>query len=145
MLLWRNFHICFFSVDLKNTYRGVVSQNFSTVSQIFSQLYQNEIWSYTAAIKICHIKGKWEQKILSSYLKETSKPYIKEVFHRIFTSALILEICWFELLSWIFVDMHDTSQVRSRNFIFLGDDDYTAKNVTSLLQIVDFIDPVTTC
>ena len=33
------------------------------------------------------LKGKWQQKFLSSYLKETPKQYI-EVNYRIFISAL---------------------------------------------------------
>ena len=37
-------------------YREVVSQNFNAVSQIFSQLYENEIRIFTAAIKIRHIE-----------------------------------------------------------------------------------------
>ena len=37
------------------------------------------------------IKGKWQQKFLSAYLKETPKQYI-EVYHRIFISALFGEI-----------------------------------------------------
>ena len=38
-----------------------------------------------------HVKGKWQQKFLSSYLKETLKQYI-EVYYRIFISALFGEI-----------------------------------------------------
>ena len=37
------------------------------------------------------IKGKWQQKFLSSYLKGTPKQYI-EVYNRIFISALFGEI-----------------------------------------------------
>ena len=36
-------------------------------------------------------KGKWQQKFLSAYLKETPKQYI-EVYYRIFISALFGEI-----------------------------------------------------
>ena len=37
------------------------------------------------------IKGKWQQNVLSSHLKETPKQYI-EVYYRIFISALFGEI-----------------------------------------------------
>ena len=37
------------------------------------------------------LKGKWQQKFLSFYLKETPKQYI-EVYYRIFISALFGEI-----------------------------------------------------
>ena len=37
------------------------------------------------------IKAKWQQKILSSYLKETPKQYI-QVYYRVFTSAFFGEI-----------------------------------------------------
>ena len=37
------------------------------------------------------VKGKWQQKILSSYLKETAIQYM-EVYYRIFISALFGEI-----------------------------------------------------
>ena len=37
-----------------------------------------------------HFKGKWQQK--SSYLRETPKQYIAEVYYRIFVSALFGEI-----------------------------------------------------
>ena len=37
------------------------------------------------------VKGKWQQKILSSHLKETPKQSIG-VFNRVFTSALFREI-----------------------------------------------------
>ena len=43
-----------------------------------------------------------------------------EVYYRIFISALFREIVLFEIFScppsWIFVDMHDTSQLGSRDF-----------------------------
>ena len=71
-------------------------------------------------------KGKWQQNFLSSYLKETPKQYI-EVYYRIFISALFGEIFGLEIFScprfWIFVDMHDTSQLGSRNFFFLRHND----------------------
>ena len=71
-------------------------------------------------------KGKWQQKFLSSYLTETPKQYIK-VYYRIFISALFGEMFWLEIFSrppsWIFVDMHDTSQLGSRNFFFLRHND----------------------
>ena len=38
-----------------------------------------------------NLKGKWQQKFLSAYLKETPKQYI-EVYYRIFISALFGEI-----------------------------------------------------
>ena len=38
-----------------------------------------------------NLKGEWQQKFLSSYLKETPKKYI-EVYYRIFISALFGEI-----------------------------------------------------
>ena len=44
--------------------------------------------------KACHkyiIKGKWQQKFLSAYLKETPKQYIK-VYYRILISTLFGEI-----------------------------------------------------
>ena len=67
--------------------------------------------------KICW--REWQQKFLSAYLKETPKPYI-EVYYRIFMPALFGEIFWLEIFicppSWIFVAMHDTSQLVSRNF-----------------------------
>ena len=67
----------------------------------------------------CWFKGKWQQNFLSSYLKETSKQYI-EVYYRIFISALFDETFGLEIFScppsWIFLDMHDTSQLGSRNF-----------------------------
>ena len=37
------------------------------------------------------VKGKWQQNVLSSHLKETPKQYI-EVYYRIFISALFGEI-----------------------------------------------------
>ena len=37
------------------------------------------------------VKGKWQQKFLWAYLKETPKQYI-EVYYRIFISALFGEI-----------------------------------------------------
>ena len=50
-----------------------------------------------------------------------------ETIYTPFTPALCRKKFWLEILgcspSWIFVDMHDTSQVGSRNFIFLRDDD----------------------
>ena len=62
------------------------------------------------------VKGKWQQSFLSSHLKETPKQYT-EVYYRIFISALIGEIFSMEIFScppsWIFVDMHDTSQLGS--------------------------------
>ena len=65
------------------------------------------------------IKGKWQQIFLSSHLKETPKQYM-EVYYRIFISALFREIFSFEIFScppsWIFLDMHDTSQLGSRDF-----------------------------
>ena len=65
------------------------------------------------------IKGKWQQNFLSSHLKETPKQYT-EVYYRILISALFGEILRPEIFScppsWIFVDMHDTSQLRSRDF-----------------------------
>ena len=58
---------------------------------------------------------------VSSLLKETSKQYI-EVYYRFFTSALFLDIFRVDLLSslpsWIFVDVHGTSEVGSHNSIF---------------------------
>ena len=39
----------------------------------------------------CVVKGKWQQNFLSAYLKETPKQY-REVYHRIFISALFGEI-----------------------------------------------------
>ena len=68
------------------------------------------------------IKRKWQQNFLSSLLKETLKQYI-EVYYRIFMSALFRKIFSFEISScppsWIFVDMHDTSQLGSRDIFFL--------------------------
>ena len=68
---------------------------------------------------LCTLKGKWQQIFLSSHFKETPKQYI-EVYWRILISALFREIFSFEMLScppsWIFVDMHDTSQQGSRDF-----------------------------
>ena len=65
------------------------------------------------------LKGKWQKKFLSSHLKETPKQYI-EVYYRILISALFGEIFRLEIFScppsWIFVDMHDTSQLGSRDF-----------------------------
>ena len=73
------------------------------------------------------IWGKWQQKFLSSHLKETPKLHV-QFYYRILTLALFREIFSLEILSclpsWIFVDMHDTSQVGSRNFIFLRNNDY---------------------
>ena len=72
------------------------------------------------------LKGKWQQIFLSSHLKETPKQYM-EVYYRIFISALFREIFSFEIFScppsWIFVDMHDTSQLGSRNFFLLRHND----------------------
>ena len=66
-------------------------------------------------------KGKWQQIFLSSHLKETPKQYM-EVCYRNVISALFREIFSFEIFScppsWIFVDMHDTSQLGSRDFFF---------------------------
>ena len=60
------------------------------------------------------VKGKWQQTFLSSRLKETPKQHM-EVYYRIFISALFREKFSFEIFSsppsWIFVDMHDTSQL----------------------------------
>ena len=71
-------------------------------------------------------KGKWRKNFLSSYFKETAKQYI-EVYHRIFIPALFGEIFWLEIFScppsWIFVDMHDTSQLGSRKLCFLRHND----------------------
>ena len=65
------------------------------------------------------LKVKWQQNFLSSHLKETPKQYI-EVYYRILVSALFGEIFCLEIFScppsWIFVDMHDTSQLGSRDF-----------------------------
>ena len=50
-----------------------------------------------------------------------------DVYYRILTSALFRDIFWLEILSyplsWIFLDMDNTSQPGSRNFIFLRNDD----------------------
>ena len=71
--------------------------------------------------QISYIKGKCQQKFLSAYLKETPKQYI-EVNYRIFIPALFGEIFGLEIFScppsWIFVDMHDTSQLGSGHAIF---------------------------
>ena len=68
------------------------------------------------------IKGNWQQKFLSSYLKETPKQYI-QVYYRIFISAFFGDIFLVEMFScppsWIVVDMHDKSQLGSRNFLLL--------------------------
>ena len=45
-----------------------------------------------------YIKGKWQQNVLSSHLKETPKQYI-EVCNRIFISALFGEIFCLEVFS----------------------------------------------
>ena len=39
----------------------------------------------------CFVKGKWQQKILLSHLKETLKQYI-EVYYKIFISVSLREI-----------------------------------------------------
>ena len=66
--------------------------------------------SYTAQVSI------WQQQFLSSHLKETPKPY--KVYYTIFTYALFREVFRFKISScppsWIFVGMHDTSQLGSR-------------------------------
>ena len=46
---------------------------------------------------------------------KTPKQYIV-VYYRIFISAVVGEIRYLDLKSWIFVDMHDMSQLGSRNF-----------------------------
>ena len=75
----------------------------------------------SSTLEITAVKGKLATKNLSSYLKESTKQLL-EVFYRTFTSSLFGEIFWSEMLgcspSWIFVDMHDTSQVGSHDFIF---------------------------
>ena len=73
-----------------------------------------EVW-----VSVTLSKGKWQQNFLSSHLKETPKQYI-EVYYRILISSLLREIFSLEIFScppsWIFVDMHDTSQLGSRDF-----------------------------
>ena len=46
---------------------------------------------YFSTPAVCYFSTPWQQKILSSYLKETPKQYI-EVYYRIFVSALFSEI-----------------------------------------------------
>ena len=71
------------------------------------------------------VKGKWQQKFLSSHFKETPKLYTVDVYYRIFISALFHDIFWLEILSCppilIIVDMHVT--LESRNHIFLRNND----------------------
>ena len=68
------------------------------------------------------LKGEIETIFLLSHLKESPKQPI-EVYYRIFIPDLLDEIFRLEILSilpfWIFADMHDTSQLGSRNLIFL--------------------------
>ena len=62
------------------------------------------------------LQGKWQQKSLLSYSKETPKQHI-EVYYRIFISALFGEIFSLEIfICTCHIDMHDTSQLGSRNF-----------------------------
>jgi hypothetical protein len=67
------------------------------------------------------VKGQWQQKILLFHLKERLKSSLKSCYI-CFISCLILEIFWLKVMnwppSWMFEDMHDTSQVGSRNFFF---------------------------
>ena len=59
--------------------------------------------------------------------QSNSKTIHIEVYYRILKSALFGEIFCFEIFSfppsWIFVDMHDTSQLGSRNLFFLRHND----------------------
>jgi hypothetical protein len=54
VLLWWNFQFSIFRINVKITYREVVSQNFSTISQIVAQLHEDKFRIFTAAIKIRH-------------------------------------------------------------------------------------------
>ena len=66
----------------------------------------------------------------------------KGVFYRIFKYALFREIFWLKISScspfWIFVDMHDTSKVGSRNFIFLRNNGQNAPKTTYTVSASDF-------
>ena len=64
-------HSCIINARDARTFQGPISENSST--------------------KRGAVKGKWQQKFLSAYLKETPKQYI-EVYYRIFISALFGEI-----------------------------------------------------
>ena len=70
-----------------------------------------------------YLKGNGNNRLIS---KKTPKQYI-EVSYTIFISALFGEIFRLEIFScppsWIFVDIHDTSQLGSRNFFFLRHND----------------------
>ena len=68
------------------------------------------------------IKEKWQQKFLSSHFKETPKLYnsITEFLYLLYFVTLEILSC---PPSWILADMRDTSQVGSRNFIFLRNND----------------------
>ena len=92
------------------------------------------------------LKGKWQQKFLSSYSKEILKQYIV-VCYTVFISALFSEIFLLEILScppsWIFVDMHDSSQNFSRNFgvtqfFFLRHNDLSSPITTHMVSVSDF-------
>ena len=67
------------------------------------------------------ITGKWQQVFLSSHLRDSKTIYgsLLQNFY-ICLTALFREIFSFEIFScppsWIFVDMHDTSQLGSRDF-----------------------------
>ena len=70
-----------------------------------------------------------------------SKTIYLKIYCRNFTSALFRDIFCLEILScppsWIFVDMHDTSQVWSRNFIFLRNNDYYAPITARTVSVSD--------
>ena len=66
-------------------------------------------------------KGSGKNNFIVSFQRDSKTTYRIYVY-RILTSALFCGIFLLEILSclpsWIFVDIHDTSQVGSRNFFF---------------------------
>mgnify|MGYP002804565026 CR=1 FL=1 len=64
---------------------------FAVLFHVVWSVFTPEKWKNCLVVTGDDLKGKWQQKILSSHLKETPKQYI-EVLHRIFTSALFREI-----------------------------------------------------
>ena len=105
------------------------SRGRDSVNEDFIQFIE-ALLSAITHIPIPLIKGKWQQMFLSSHLKETLKQYM-EAYYRIFRSALFREIFSFEIFSfppsWIFVDMHDTSQLGLR-------DSFSYDTMVNLLQ-----------
>ena len=92
-------------------------------------IYLNQNFNRTKISRICkeilpHVRINGNNFFLTSHLKETPKQYM-EVCYRIFISALFREIFSLEIFSsppsWKFVDMHDTSQLGSRDIFFSHD------------------------